>query len=47
MAGEFQKGDERILGDGEFVERVLSQTKEAFERKHRLKAKGIDVDRIA
>ena len=46
-AGVFQKGDERILGDGEFVEKVLSQAEEAFERKYRLKAKGIDIDRIA
>jgi REP element-mobilizing transposase RayT len=46
-AGAFQKGDERILGDGEFVENVLSQAKEAFETKYRLKAKGINVDSIA
>ena len=46
-AGVFQKGDERILGDGEFVEKVLSQAEEAFERKYRLKARGIDVGRIA
>ena len=46
-AGAFQKGDERILGDGEFVEKALSQAEEAFVRKYRLKAKGIDVDRIA
>ena len=46
-AGTFQKGDERILGDGEFVEKALSQAEEAFERKYRLKAKGIDVGRIA
>lgn len=43
----FQKGDERILGDGDFVEAVLSEAKEAYARKYRLKAKGIDVDRIA
>lgn len=43
----FQKGDERILGDGEFVEKVLFQAGEAFERKYRLKAKGVDVGRIA
>ena len=42
-----QKGDERILGDGEFVEKVLAQAKEAFERKYRLKAKGIDIDKVA
>jgi chromosomal replication initiation ATPase DnaA len=46
-AGALQKGDERILGDGEFVEEVLSQAKEAFEKKYSLKAKGIHVDRIA
>jgi putative transposase len=46
-SGAFQKGDERILGDGEFVQKVLSQAEEAFERKYRLKAKGIDVVRIA
>jgi len=32
-AGALQKGDERILGDGEFVEKVLAQAQEAFERK--------------
>ena len=46
-AKAFQKGDERILGDGDFVEAVLSEAKEAYGREYRLKAKGIDVDRIA
>jgi REP element-mobilizing transposase RayT len=46
-AGALQKGDERILGDGEFVEKVLSQAKEAFERKYRLQAKGVHIDQIA
>jgi len=46
-AGALQKGDERILGDGEFVEKGLAQAKEAFERKYRLKVKGIHIDRIA
>ena len=41
------QGDERIIGDGGLVEQVLSQANEAFERKYRLKVKGIDVDRIA
>jgi REP element-mobilizing transposase RayT len=43
----YQKGDERILGDGDFVERVLSEAKEAFEKKHRLLAKGLDLDDLA
>ena len=44
--GAMQKGDERILGDGDFVESVLAQAKEGFERKYRLKAKGVDVKTI-
>ncbi len=47
MAGTLQKGDERILGDGEFVEQVLAQAKETFERKYRLKRRGVRVERIA
>ena len=46
-ANALQKGDERILGDGDFVEDVLSAANEAYERKYRLKAKGIDVETIA
>ena len=46
-ANALQKGDERILGDGDFVEDVLSEANEAYERKYRLKAKGIDVDTVA
>ncbi len=46
-ASALQKGDERILGDGDFVEAVLTEANEAYERKYRLKAKGIDVDTVA
>ncbi|MCD6271681.1 MAG: transposase [Deltaproteobacteria bacterium] len=46
-ANALQKGDERILGDGNFVEAVLSEAREAYERKYRLKANGIDVDSVA
>jgi REP element-mobilizing transposase RayT len=46
-ANVLQKGDERILGDGDFVETVLSEANEAYERKYRLKAKGFDVDTVA
>jgi len=45
-ANALQKGDERILGDGDFVEAVLSEANEAYERKYRLIAKGIDVDTV-
>lgn len=43
----FQKGDERILGDGDFVQSVIEQAEENFERKYRLKAEGVDLPFIA
>ncbi|MFO7646111.1 MAG: transposase, partial [Desulfosarcina sp.] len=36
------KGDERILGDGQFVEAVLKAAQEHLERKYRLEADGCD-----
>jgi putative transposase len=46
-ADDFKKGDERILGDGDFVQSVLSEAKETYERKYRLTAKGVGLDDIA
>ena len=40
------KGDERILGDSDFVETVLASTREALEEKYLLKARGIDFDQV-
>ena len=45
--GEFFKSDERILGDSAFVEGLLSQADEAYERRYELKRLGYDADRIA
>ena len=45
-SGDYQKGDERILGDGQFVERVLAQTREEKERRYRLRAEGFTFDRL-
>jgi chromosomal replication initiation ATPase DnaA len=45
-AKEHQKGDERILGDGEFVATVLEAQREKLERRYRLKAKGIDLSEL-
>ena len=39
--------DERILGDSDFVDSIITQSEEKYERRHRLKRKGIDLDRIA
>ena len=38
------KGDERILGNGDFVETVLSKARESLERKYTLDAKGYDFE---
>ncbi len=44
--GAYMKGDERILGSGDFVEGILAQAKEDLELKHRLKAEGYDFDKV-
>jgi putative transposase len=44
-AGIRVKGDERILGDGDFVETVLASAEEALEERYALKARGYDFDR--
>jgi len=41
------KGDERILGDSDFVEAVLKEADEQLERRYRLKAEGFDLDQVA
>jgi putative transposase len=43
----FVKGDERILGEGDFVEQILQESGEAFERKSLLKSQGWDLDKLA
>ena len=45
-AGLFQKNDERILGDGDFVEKVLSLANEKMERCYRLQAQGVDFQAV-
>ena len=46
-AGIRVKGDERILGDSDFVENVLKSAEEGLEQKYDLKAKGYDFDRVS
>ncbi len=45
-AKAYRKGDERILGDSDFVEEVLRKSEEKLERTFRLKAKGVDFDQV-
>ncbi len=47
IKGLHMKSDERILGDGDFVEGILSDTKEKFERHYAIKRRGYDLDKIA
>ncbi|MBU1054703.1 MAG: transposase [Proteobacteria bacterium] len=43
----FEKSDERILGNGEFVETVLAESNEQMKRKYHLRSKGFDLDTVA
>ena len=40
------KGDERILGDGDFVASVLEHQNERLQRRYRLQAQGINFDKV-
>jgi putative transposase len=44
--GEKIKGDERVLGDGDFVESVLNASNERLERRTQLRAAGYDFVRL-
>jgi REP element-mobilizing transposase RayT len=44
--GGRHKGDERILGDSDFVMKVLEQCEEGLERRYRLQAEGYDFDKL-
>ena len=43
----FEKSDERILGNGDFVETVLAESNEQLKRKYQLRAKGVDLETVA
>jgi putative transposase len=43
----YVKGDERVLGDSDFVLQTLQQAEEKFERKYKIRAQGFDLDKIA
>ena len=45
--GIYIKGDERILGDSDFVQQSLEQANERLERKYRIHTKGYDFEKIA
>lgn len=43
----FQKSDERILGDGDFVEDVLRSAEETMEKRYALRARGYDLMKVS
>ena len=45
-SGSYQKGNERILGDRDFVEEALSRAEELLDEKTRLQREGYDLDRL-
>jgi putative transposase len=45
-SNDYQKGDERILGDGAFVKDVLEKAEENFREKYKLKAGGYNLDKL-
>jgi REP element-mobilizing transposase RayT len=45
-SGERVRGDERILGGSEFVERVLRESDEEWEKKSLLRLRGVNLERL-
>jgi len=45
--GEYHKGDERILGDGNFVNEVLASAEEKIKKRYQMKTKGYDLEKLA
>jgi len=45
-AGAGMKGDERILGDSDFVLKVLAEAEEQWARQHRRRAAGVDLEQV-
>jgi len=43
----YQKNDERILGDGDFVRGVLASAQEAMEKRYALRSRGLDLEAVA
>jgi hypothetical protein len=42
----FQRSDERILGDGDFVQSVLASAEEAMEKRYELQSRGYDLEKV-
>lgn len=47
QSGEYWRGDERILGDGDFVNTVLQEAEENLSRREEYRRQGWDLPRLA
>ena len=43
----YQRNDERILGGGDFVERVLASAEEGMEKRYALRSRGFDLEGVS
>ena len=43
----YQRNDERILGDGDFVNGILSSAEDKLKKEYKLRSLGMDLDSIA
>jgi len=43
----FEKADERILGDGDFVKKVLVAAEEKMKRRYAIQAKGVNLENLS
>jgi REP element-mobilizing transposase RayT len=41
------KGDERILGQSDFIDEILAEANESYSRRYELRSQGYDLDKIA
>ncbi len=47
LRDSFSRSDERILGGGDFVEEILTEAKEAFDRRYAITRQGYDLEKVA
>lgn len=45
-SGAYQKGDGRILGDEDFIDKVLSRAEEHLEERYRVQSQGYNLDKL-
>jgi putative transposase len=44
--GNYLKGDDRILGEDQFMKEILQKPEKGFKKKYQLKAKGDNLNKL-